>query len=422
MVCSIENCTSCGCCQAVCPQQCISMKETVYGNRIPEIDTEKCVDCNLCRMRCPVLKEKIADKRIFPQVFMCQHYNEEVLDQSASGGAFSILSDYIFEREGVVFGAQWNEDFSVRFYEAHNHDEIVKMHGSKYVQSHLESDIYQKIKKYLEKDRWVLFCGLPCQCAAIQSYIGKEYDNFINVDIVCHGVAAPILLQKHITYLNTDETQITSINHTSKKNKWSILIQRTICYDKQDGSHVYLDRTEDFYLNNFLNHLFFNEACYQCKFASMPRNTDFTIGDFFGIGVLKKSAKLDHRGISMMMLNSVKAKEIYEKLYKFGQFEERELEEAMYFNHNLWKPSNRNSNTKNFWDDYLTKDWSMIEEKYHTNDIRQKANVFIRRCIKTLLGARVVCYLMFQFYCRKGYIRQADIIIKGLENMKEKVN
>ncbi len=415
MLCSTTECTGCGCCSAICPKECIAMITLADGIRYPQIDNEVCIHCGLCEKSCPVLSNSDVKNEIIPEVYMCQHPDREVLRQSASGGAFSILADYIFEHQGVVFGAVWEDDFSVTFHKARNRAELKKMQSSKYVQSYLEKDVYKDIETHLKKGDYVLFCGLPCQCAGIRSFLQKDYERFINVDIVCHGVAPDDYLKKHINTLNKNSSQIKEINHTSKRKNWSILIQRTIHYKREDDSNEYIDRTQDFYLNSFLNHLFFNETCYNCLFASMPRQTDFTIGDFFGLGVLEKVKKLDNFGISMIMVNNLKAKKLVPMLSRYGFFEKRKLKEALYFNHNLWKPSKRNSATQQFRKEYLQNEWDFLYTKYHTKNTKQKINVWIRKAAKKILGAKNICYLMYLFYKKNGTIAQVDNIIENLE-------
>lgn len=421
MICAVEECTGCGCCKAVCPANCITMKLGADNRRLPEIDSEKCISCGLCRKKCPVMQTDSLQDRIFPLVYRAQHKDEKILKRSASGGAFTILADYIFSRHGIVIGAVWESDFSVSFQIAHNRDELEAMHGSKYVESHLETEMFHTIKTELEKGRYVLFCGLPCQCAALKSYLSSDYDTFINVDIVCQGVAPSSLLQKHIEYLNrSGNSPVLSINQTSKRNGWSILIQKLIHYGFLDNTSAYIDRTEDFYLNNFLNHLFFHECCYHCHFASMPRKTDFTIGDFFGLGAIQKANNLDTLGTSMMMVNTKKAYLLMGALSPYGNFEKRELKEALYFNHNLLKPSTRNPRREEFYRDSASLDWEELCRKYQSKNMLQKMNILIRKWIKKILGDRLACRLVLLYNRFSGQVKQADDIISYMERNLQK--
>jgi ferredoxin len=44
-----SDCTKCGTCAPVCPQEAISEGTAKY-----DIDADKCVDCGLCADECPV--------------------------------------------------------------------------------------------------------------------------------------------------------------------------------------------------------------------------------------------------------------------------------------------------------------------------------------------------------------------------------
>lgn len=48
-----EDCCGCTACASVCPKQAISMQEDEDGFEYPEIDTLKCVECQMCMKVCP---------------------------------------------------------------------------------------------------------------------------------------------------------------------------------------------------------------------------------------------------------------------------------------------------------------------------------------------------------------------------------
>ena len=47
------NCIQCGVCLAVCPQRCITWRETPWGEKEPEIKESECIQCGICSRRCP---------------------------------------------------------------------------------------------------------------------------------------------------------------------------------------------------------------------------------------------------------------------------------------------------------------------------------------------------------------------------------
>lgn len=44
-----NKCDFCGCCVAICPVDCIELKEAEIS-----IDPETCIDCDLCVYMCPI--------------------------------------------------------------------------------------------------------------------------------------------------------------------------------------------------------------------------------------------------------------------------------------------------------------------------------------------------------------------------------
>ena len=54
------------------------------------------------------------------------------------------------------------------------------------------------------KDRKILFVGTPCQVAELKSFMKKEYDNLICIDLFCHGVLSPKVFNKYINELEKD--------------------------------------------------------------------------------------------------------------------------------------------------------------------------------------------------------------------------
>ena len=66
-LCSYKECTGCATCFAVCPQHAITMEKDIYGFLYPKIDHNKCIECNLCEKKCPLLHKqeyKIPEKII----------------------------------------------------------------------------------------------------------------------------------------------------------------------------------------------------------------------------------------------------------------------------------------------------------------------------------------------------------------------
>ena len=125
-------------------------------------------------------------------VYAVKDKDEKALSRAASGGAFSVLARPIISLGGVVFGAKTHDGGMVQHAAAESLDEISQLQGSAYVQSDIEG-VFQSIVEFLRDGRIVLFVGLPCQCAAVLSYVrvklpkGLDSEKLFLCDLVCHG-------------------------------------------------------------------------------------------------------------------------------------------------------------------------------------------------------------------------------------------
>ena len=63
----------------------------------------------------------------------------------------------------------------------------------------------------------------------------------------------------------------------------------------------------------FLNNLSLRSSCYECKFTTTKRYGDITLGDFWGIG-RKYPQWDDDKGISVVMLNTDKGMDVYNRI------------------------------------------------------------------------------------------------------------
>lgn len=122
-----------------------------------------------------------------PKVYAVQHKNETVRAASRSGGIFTEVSDWILTNNGVVYGCVLDESFRAVHIRTECAEDRDRMRGSKYIQSKL-GGTYKNVRKDLTNGRIVLFTGTSCQVAGLKQYLGKEYENLLCVDIICHGV------------------------------------------------------------------------------------------------------------------------------------------------------------------------------------------------------------------------------------------
>ena len=194
------SCCGCMACESVCPRGAISMIENWKGFIMPSIDDGKCVNCGLCLKVCDFKKPQQTESNI-KRAYSLAANDKTVLKNSTSGGAFTALSNVVLGRSGCVVVSVMEDDFTIRHVVAEDKTGRDKMRGSKYVQSSTQS-IWQQVKTLLSQGKEVCFTGTPCQCAALRSFLGKDYDNLVVVDFLCHGVPNNKMFKEHIAYLN----------------------------------------------------------------------------------------------------------------------------------------------------------------------------------------------------------------------------
>lgn len=191
-----NQCVGCGACADICSAGCISMLGDPEGFAYPKTDSAKCVGCGACDRVCPALNVPEFSEKI-PQTFLAVNRDEAVVGSSSSGGVFSALADKVTKAGGTVCGAAFDGDFSVHHILADNSEDLEKLKTSKYVQSNT-GDIYSAVRRELKGGRKVLFSGTPCQVNAMRLFLGKEYENLLLVDFICHGVPSEKVWLKYL--------------------------------------------------------------------------------------------------------------------------------------------------------------------------------------------------------------------------------
>ena len=176
-----STCTGCGTCMNVCPVNAIHM-EIIKGYYRPIIDKDICIHCRQCENKCPIM---YCNSHKFPKCYAAWA-DDEIRMKSSSGGAFSVLAEYIIRNNGVVFGAEWTEDLFVKHGYIEKIDDIDRLRRSKYVQSDMGLT-YREVQSILNSGRSVMFVGTPCQVAGLNLFLGdEEKTNLLLIDFICY--------------------------------------------------------------------------------------------------------------------------------------------------------------------------------------------------------------------------------------------
>lgn len=300
------DCCGCGACQQSCPRKCISMVPDGEGFLYPQVDEKECVNCGLCEKVCPILaKQKPQPGEV--EAYMAYTSDEALRSRSSSGGIFSVLAREVLDRGGVIAGAAFDEDFSVRHILVEKDADLDRLRGSKYVQSRVE-DTYAQISKLLKQGRLVLFTGVSCQVAGLKAFLGRDYENLYTVDVLCHGVPSPKVWARYCREQEGAYGQkLEGVSFRDKRTGW-----RRYSIALNFGADTYYCRPskDDLYMQVFLRDICLRPSCHSCRFKAVPRLSDLTIGDAWGVEKHMPDMD-DDRGTSVVLVNSQKGRDLW---------------------------------------------------------------------------------------------------------------
>lgn len=304
------DCCGCEACVQICPKNCITMETDAEGFRYPVVNSQSCVDCGLCERVCPILKKVRTTEQREVAAFAAYTKDETVRKSSSSGGIFSMLAEHILAQQGVVFGAAFAEDFSVHHISIENRTELEKLRGSKYVQSSTD-DTYRQAKALLESGRVVLYTGVGCQIEGLKAFLGKDYDSLYTIDVLCHGVPSPKVWKK---YLSEQEEKwgspVVDAFFRNKRKGWK---RYSVVLNFKNETQYGEIRSNDPYMRLFLANICLRPSCHSCRFKDIPRQSDLTIGDAWGIQNHMPEMD-DDRGTSVVLVHTEKGRRLWEQV------------------------------------------------------------------------------------------------------------
>ena len=358
-----KNCCGCAKCESVCPTNAIKMKLS-NGHYYPVINKDLCIDCQKCSASCDFSLK--ADTK--PIGAYAVKHNNEVRMNSSSGGLFTALSDYILEKSGKIFGADFDENMHLCHTLADTKEKRDRMRGTKYIQSDM-SGVYPQIKSELKNNQPVLFIGTPCQVNAVKGFVGDN-ENLYTADLICHGVPSPEMWESFIKCVE---------KKYNKKATYFSFRNKSIAWRKYSGRVTFRDGTvcENTKLLNAYTDLFrydltLRPSCENCPFASLSRVGDITLGDFWGIENIFPKID-DNKGVSAVLINTPKGERLFENAKKGLEVFEVTSGQIAAKQPNLHLPSKRSIKADKFENDFKAMPFEKILKKYTV--------VGIKRCL-----------------------------------------
>lgn len=358
------------------------MENDQEGFWYPEVDYSQCIECGMCIRVCPIIQipKKEHDEQVAPLAYAAYNKDESVRLDSSSGGLFTLIAEEVIGAGGVVFGARFDDEFNAVHDYAECLDDLDAFRGSKYVQSNIGTS-YEKAREFLQEGRLVLFTGTPCQIAGLKYYLGRNYDNLLCQDIVCHGVPSPKVWQKYVSYREERAGALARrISFRRKDGGWK---KFSVSFSFKNNTEYIQIHNKDLYMQAFLKDICLRPSCHACHFKTINRDSDLTLADFWGIQNIAPDLD-DDKGTSFVIVHSEKGHELLESIQDqiFGQ--EVDVWDGAKYNSAMLKSVAKHPKREEFFATLENEDLDSLIERL----CRDKLTVRMKR--KLISGTRFV--------------------------------
>lgn len=379
-VCKKQECVGCGACLSACNRNAITMQPDSLGFLYPIIDQDKCVDCGLCTKSCFNNHKPVYNEPMQTCVGYASDINEQI--SSTSGGIASVLMRTVLSKGGVAYGCTGENARDVKHIRIERLDEIVKLKGSKYVQSYMGLT-YKTVVNDLKADRTVLFIGTPCQVAGLKAYLkGKVFENLFTIDFVCHGVPSQQILNDAIDAELSSYGDLRLVNRVKGEGKECKYTLRLLKGEKVVYDDVYPSKG---YITGFLCGLYYRENCYQCKFSKRERVSDITLGDFWDRQNIVHGLTNKKNGLSMIMVNTESGKNLLAISKDSFKSIAWNYDDFIIRNRQLKHPVKRHSNRDLFEKLYKSVGYNAALTNTIYNDLRKiRKNIILNKVVELI--------------------------------------
>ena len=317
-------CCGCQACFNICPVSAITMEPDEEGFIYPVLDADRCIHCERCTGACPVLNRP--HNNPYRKVYAAYASDKNERMRSSSGGVFSVLARLVLDSGGAVCGAAYQEDVSVHHMLVEDENSLAFLKGTKYVQSSTDK-VYTDVLRCLDEGKTVLFCGTPCQAAGLRSFLGRDRDNLLCVDLICHGVPSPAVWMEYLREISPENPVSKAEFRHKKENGEGAFIR----FELENGQIIEEKQDSNLYMKGFLQNCYLRPSCFHCPFKGFARCSDITIGDFWSIHETHPSFA-DKYGNSAVIVHSEKGKRWFGKAVDQLCIEDASEEQALLWN------------------------------------------------------------------------------------------
>lgn len=357
------------------------------GFLYPLVDYDKCVGCLRCEKVCAFKK----DKKIFNfsdsnrEIYAAKSKDKQVIADSSSGGMFTVLSDFFLERGDAVAACKYSYESDVVelsvFLDKKSRDES---RGSKYIQAELH-DSYNKLLDFLIQypNKKMLVIGTVCQIAGLDLVLKdkKLRDRVVLVDLICHGSASSNLWKEYISKIELEQGgKLDYVTFKNKRNGW----ERPSTFVVINGKEVSIKPYSDWFYMSWS----IRESCYECPYTRVDRNSDITIGDFWGI---QKSMPdfYDSMGVSLIITHTDKGRTIFENIKENIEYRISNYDDCL--QPRLISPQLRPNDRDLFWKDMRFKGMNYCIKEYiekYEISVKEKVKYYLKKFLDMITGKK----------------------------------
>ena len=202
----------------------------------------------------------------------------------------------------------------------------------------------------------IMVFGTGCQIAGLDILLKQKglRKRTLLIDLICHGTPSSGLWKKYINDLEKEQKgKLDYITFKDKRNGWESPSTYAIINGEETSIKPYSDW---FYMGWSLR-----ESCYKCPYTRIDRNSDITIGDYWGIQ--KYVPSFYHKnGVSLVIVHSNEGKELFDSIKNNIDFVSSDRGNCL--QPRLISPQIRPIDRDLFWNDMKNKGLSYCIDNY----------------------------------------------------------
>ena len=148
----------------------------------------------------------------------------------------------------------------------------------------------------------------------------------------------------------SQQAKASSVSFRYKKPNWT---RFSLKVDFDNNTTIRNSKFDDPYLIAFLKEISMRENCHSCEYTSTSRTGDITLADFWGYHSYDFKMRNTEKGISLVLINTEKGKQIFNDIQDSILSTRRTMKEAISGNRSLQMPWKKNDVSDAFWNEYL---------------------------------------------------------------------